>query len=128
MSRFAAGFNLAHAGNAACAAAAAFLASSREADEDSQIFLCDEGEVTAKVVLVVTSFPLMRRGTVYEVSDAILLESCFSSCLRGKLEMHREASKEVAGLYRCIHGVKHAKPLLPHRENGSGAHSAVGTA
>lgn len=74
MSRFAAGFILAHAENAACAAAVAFLASSSDADDDCQISSCDAGEVTANVVLVVTSLPLMRRGTVYGVSVVILVE------------------------------------------------------
>lgn len=72
ISRFAAGFNLAQAGKAACAAAVAFLASSIDADDDCQICLCEEGEVMENVVSVVTSFPLMRRGTVYEASVVIV--------------------------------------------------------
>ena len=65
--RFAAGFILDHVGKAACAASTAALTSSSEADEDFHTSLCEEGEVTEKVVEVVTSLPLMRRGTVYIV-------------------------------------------------------------
>ena len=87
ISRFAAGFNLAQAGKAACAAAVAFLASSIDADDDCQICLCEEGEVTENVVSVVTSFPLMRRGTVYEASAAIVERRNVSNRLRGTIDV-----------------------------------------
>jgi hypothetical protein len=50
ISRRAAGFVFDHAGNAACAAEMAELTSSRDADEALHICLCEEGELTAKVV------------------------------------------------------------------------------
>jgi hypothetical protein len=64
MLRLAECFILDQAENADLAAETADLTSSREAEELFHTVLWDEGDVTAKVVLVVTSLPLMRRGTV----------------------------------------------------------------
>jgi hypothetical protein len=75
MARFAAGYIFDHAGNAACAASVAALASSREAEEDCHTISCDAGAVTEKVVFVVTSFPLMRSGTVKLVSGVTVFFS-----------------------------------------------------
>ena len=68
MLRFAVGFILDHAGNAAFAAETALLTSSSDAAEEFHTCFCVAGDVTVKVVLVTTSWPLMRRGTVYDVS------------------------------------------------------------
>jgi hypothetical protein len=68
IARLAVGFIFDHAGNAAWAAEVAALTSSRDADDDCHISSCELGDVTEKVVLVVTSEPLMRRGTVYDGS------------------------------------------------------------
>lgn len=53
------------AGKAACAASTILMASCLEAAEDFQITLLVIGDVTSKVVSVVISWPLMRRGTVW---------------------------------------------------------------
>lgn len=74
MVRLAAGLSFDHVGNADWAAEMARWASSSEADEEVQRGLWDEGEVIVKVVSVVTSRPLMRRGTVYEGSGVTGVE------------------------------------------------------
>lgn len=51
--------------NADWAALIAEETSEREAEDEAQICLWEEGEITGKVVVVMTSSPLMRRGTVY---------------------------------------------------------------
>jgi len=65
MSRRWEGFILDHAGRAAWAASTAFTASSFEAEEHFQIAWWVTGLTTSKVVLVVTSSPLMSRGTTW---------------------------------------------------------------
>ena len=73
MSRLNEGFVLDHAGKAAWAASTASMACCLETEEPFQINFPVTGETTSKVVSLVTSLPLMRRGTTWLKES---LEAC----------------------------------------------------
>ena len=81
------GFDLDQAGNAASAAETASRASFLEAEELDQSVSDEEGEMTGKVVVVMTSLPLIRRGTVKE--DMML------GWIGREEELLRNATREV---------------------------------
>jgi hypothetical protein len=95
MSRRKFGFDFDHAGNAASAAATASRASFLEADELDQSVSDVEGEMTGKVVDVMTSLPLMSRGTVKDL--VVMVLDCRS--VEGRIWLAR--LREMSIIYYC---------------------------